>query len=243
MKHPRIGITTYGRNQADEFPLPANYVDAVLRSGGLPLLIPPGRQGAEAVLGVVDGLLLTGGGDIDHRRYGGRVHDTLYMVDHDRDGLELALAEAAIDRGVPLLAICRGVQIVNVMLGGSLFPHVPDVFGGLVDHRLPPREPVVHPLRLAPGSWTAEVLEVTECEAMSWHHQAIDRPGPGLTPVAWAPDDVVEAVEMSANPNLLALQWHPELTAHRDPIQQRPFDWLVERSKEGEGEAWAKNGS
>jgi putative glutamine amidotransferase len=235
MDYPRIGITMYGRNQAGEFPVPANYVEAVLRADGLPLLIPPGEQKADAFLRSIDGLLFTGGGDIDPARYGGNGHDAVYMVNRDRDQLELSMAKLALAQGLPILAVCRGIQVINVSLGGTLFSHLPEVFGDSVSHRFPPREPVPHRLRLEAGSRTSEILGVTECEAMSWHHQAIDRLGDSLRPVGWAPDEVVEAVQIDDNPNLLALQWHPELTADRDPVQQRPFTWLVERARKGGG--------
>lgn len=227
---PLIGLTTYGRNESGDFLLPTNYVEAVRRAGGLALLIPPGETRTDAVLDSIDGLVLTGGGDIDPSKSGCQKHDMVYMTDTDRDRLELDLAGGALERKVPLLAICRGIQILNVLLGGTVHAHIPDQFGQATDHRLPPREPVPHPVQIDPGSRTAEILGVTETQPMSWHHQAIDRLASSARIVARAPDGVPEAIEIEGNENVLALQWHPEVTADSDPVQQKPFEWLVKRS-------------
>ena len=233
MHYPRIGITMYGRNDAGEFPIPANYVEAVLRADGLPLVIPPGDLNLDATYASVDALVFAGGGDIDPARYGGESHDAIYKIDHDRDELELSLAGKALDEGMPILAICRGVQVITVALGGTLHAHVPDRFGEDVTHRAPPLDPIPHPIRIAQDSRVAAVLGATACEPMSWHHQAVDRLPDSFRPVAWAPDDVVEAIESPDYPNLLALQWHPEVTAHKDPQQQRVFDWVVAQARSG----------
>lgn len=193
----------------------------------MPLLIPPGETRTGVVLESIDALVLAGGGDIDPAVYGGTMHETVYMTDPERDEMELALTRAALDARMPMLAICRGIQVVNVALGGTVHAHLPDVFGEAVNHRLPPREPVLHPVRLEPGCRTAAVLGVTECEPMSWHHQAIDQLAPSLTVVAWAPDDVPEAIEIEGHEQVLAVQWHPEETAETDPIQQKLFNWLA----------------
>ena len=191
------------------------------------MLIPPGEQQTGIVLNAIDALLLAGGGDIDPSLYGGAPHETIYMTDLARDEMELQLVRTALDAGMPMLAICRGTQVVNVALGGTLHTHLPEVYGEAVKHRLPPREPVPHPVRVEPGSTTAAVLGVTDCEPMSWHHQSIDQLARSTNIVAWAPDGVPEAIEIDGHPQVLALQWHPEETAASDPIQQKPFDWLV----------------
>jgi putative glutamine amidotransferase len=227
MHPPVIGITTYGRDERGHFPLPAEYVAAVRRAGGLPLLIPPLQDLAVAYLEVLDGLVLAGGGDISPGSYGGASHETLYAVDEDRDRLEIALARAAVARRMPVLAICRGMQILNVALGGTLIEHLPDTVGERVAHRLPPREPVPHAVRVQPGSRLATILGATELQPMSWHHQGVRRLAPGLKPIAFAPDETIEAVELAGHTELIAVQWHPELTAQEDPAQQRLFDTLV----------------
>lgn len=225
---PLIGLTTYGRNEENEFMMPAEYVDSVRRAGGVPLLIPPGQTDVAGILSILDGLLLAGGGDLDPALYGGEMHETIYMIDTERDLSELELAKAAIDRGFPTLAICRGLQIVNVALGGTLHEHLPDVVGEEVTHRLPPREPVEHHVKIDPQCRLAKLMGETEVLTASWHHQAIDKIAPALTMTAQAEDGTIEAVELADHPWLIAVQWHPELTSHRDAHQQQIFDGFVD---------------
>ena len=149
------------------------------------------------------------------------------MVDAERDRMEVDLVKQLIERGIPTLAICRGMQILNVALGGTLHEHLPDVFGGQIKHRLPPREPVPHPVSVQPGSRVAKIMQTSECSPQSWHHQAIREVAPGLEVVATAADGVIEAVELSGHPWLVAVQWHPELSAAEDASQQRIFDELA----------------
>jgi len=230
---PLIGITTYGRDDRGRYTLPADYVSAVQRAGAVPVLIPPVPEHAQRYLDLVDGLVLAGGGDMDPGHYGGSAHETLYGVDAGRDRLELELARRIVERRQPTLAICRGMQVLNVALGGTLIEHLPAEIGEAVPHRLPRadnpalREPTPHAVRVKPGSRLARVAGATEFAPMSWHHQAVRTLAPGLEAVANAPDGTIEAVELSAHPWLLAVQWHPELTAQRDPAQQRLFDALV----------------
>jgi len=229
MDPPVIGITTYARNAAGSYTLPAEYVAAVVRAGGVPVLVPPVGEPALAArfLALVDGLVLAGGGDMDPASYDGRHHETLYGVDIERDRLELALVHELLREPRPTLAVCRGAQVVNVALGGTLVEHLPDEVGDVVRHRAPPREPVPHAVRVREGTRLAGVLGTTAICPMSWHHQGIRRAGAGLTPVAHAPDGTIEALELDGQPWLTAVQWHPELTAHEDPAQQRLFDDLV----------------
>lgn len=227
MKPPLIGITTYGRDERGRYTLPGEYVDAVERAGAVPVLIPPAPRHAARYLELVDGVVLAGGGDIDPAHYRGAANETFYGVDTTRDALELELARRIVERRQPTLAICRGLQVLNVALGGTLIEHLPAVVGEDVLHRAPPREPVAHAVAVVPGSRLAAIAGITECAPMSWHHQAIRTLAPGLEAVAHAPDGTIEAVEMRAHPWLIAVQWHPELTAARDPAQQRLFDALV----------------
>ena len=230
MTRALIGITTYGRNEQGHFHLPGEYVDAVRRASGSAVLLPPGEEALDEWLTRVHGLILTGGGDIDPSSYGGGEHPTLYMVDRERDRTELDLTKQALDSGMPLLAICRGAQVLNVMLGGTLHAHLPDAVGDTVAHRVPPRDPTPHPIRVTDGSRLAAVLGATTFEAESWHHQAIKQAASTLDVVAHAPDGTIEGVEKRDHPWLVAVQWHPELTARDDPIQQRLFDALVTAS-------------
>lgn len=228
MRRPIIGITTYGRDDENRFRLPCFYVDAVRRAGGVVVLIPPGEDPGEEIFAVVDGVILAGGGDLDPALYAGRPHETVYSVDAERDKSELALAKQLASSSVPTLGICRGHQVINVALGGSLFEHLPDVVGDAVNHRLPPREPTEHPIIVDEGSKLATVLCEKTFVASSWHHQAIREPAEGLLPVAYAADGTIEACEMRSHPWLFSVQWHPEITAHDSPTQQRLFDALVE---------------
>ena len=225
---PFIGITTYGRGPHNRYILPAEYVDAVRRAGGIPLLLPPGEERMDAVLPLLKAVVFSGGGDLDPDLYGGSRHETIYMVEPERDRSEIDLARRVFDLEVPTLAICRGSQILNVAKGGTLIEHLPDEVGETVNHRVPPREPTPHPIRVEPASRLAGLLGATDFSCMSWHHQAVRRVAPGFEVVAHAPDGTIEGLEAPSHPWLVAVQWHPELTAAEDPIQQRLFDALVE---------------
>lgn len=234
---PVIGITTYGCDERKRYSLPVEYVAAVQRAGGLPLLIPPGSERPERYLDLVDGIILAGGGDLDPKHYGGDQHETLYGVDLARDELELALAREIVRRRQPAFAICRGMQVLNVALGGTLIEHLPETFGEKVLHRKPPRDPTPHGVRITPASRLATIAGVTEMQPLSWHHQGIRALAPGLKAVAHAPDGAIEAVELESHPWLIAVQWHPELSAETDPSQQRLFDALVAATTQRKGAA------
>ena len=223
---PVIGITTYAPDSNRHLTLPYEYVEAVRAAGGEPLLLPPGAT-AEAILPLLDGLLLSGGGDLDSVWYGQVPHRSTYLVSRQRDTSELSLVKAALEADAPVLGVCRGCQVLNVALGGSLHQHLPDVVGERVQHRLPPREPTSHPVGLLPESRLAEILGPGPNTPASWHHQGIDRLGNGLRVVATAPDDTVEAVEATEPTWVIAVQWHPELTAAQDPQRQRLFRAFV----------------
>ena len=233
MRRPVIGITTYGRDEDNRFRLPCAYVDAVRRAGGFAVLIPPGDAAGDELFGLVDGVILAGGGDLDPASYGGRPHEMVYSVDPQRDRTELELARRLADSRVPTLAICRGHQVVNVALGGTLHEHLPDVVGDAVLHRLPPREPTEHRVSIVRESRLASLLGETSFVAASWHHQAVDKVAAPLAVVAHAPDGTIEACEMPAHPWLFSVQWHPELSAHTSATQQRLFDALVEACRRG----------
>jgi len=234
---PLIGISTYHRETAgrSRFSLPSAYVDALRAAHGLAVLVTPGEAEPEELLERLDGLVLSGGGDLDPASYGGDTHARTYSVSPERDAFELALLRGALARGLPTLAICRGMQILNVALGGDLHAHLPDVVGETVVHRLSQTEAAAHPVRLEAGSRLAEGLGLRALGAVpSWHHQALSRLGTGLRPVAWAPDDVIEAVELPGEPQLVAVQWHPELAG--DAIEGRGlFEALVARARESAG--------
>lgn len=237
--HPIIGITTYGRDEKNHFTLPAEYVDSVRRAGGIPLLIPPGDPHQLELLSVIDGLIISGGGDIDPAHYGGQHHETMYMIDEERDDSELALTRVIVERDMPTLAICRGIQTLNVTLGGTLIEHLPDTLERPVVHRLPPNDPVnqpisratPHPVTVEAESQLGKIMGQSEVVPMSWHHQALRQLAEGLRVVAQARDGIIEAVELPGHPWLIAVQWHPELSAADDPSQHKIFVALVEAAQ------------
>lgn len=223
-----VGITCYGRAKIpDRYSIPIDYVKAVQRAGANAVLLPPG--GPE-VLGCVDALILAGGGDIDPRRYGGGMHPKLYGIDDERDDFELAITAEALHRELPLLAICRGLQILNVMRGGSLHPHLEDLVPARGPHRADVGCSARHTVVAEGDSRIAAAIGQTHFEVCSSHHQAVDRAGLGLGVTARAEDGTIEALELAGHPSVLAVQWHPEESAATDPLQQRLFDWLVAQS-------------
>jgi putative glutamine amidotransferase len=223
-----VGISSYARaGTPPAFSIPTGYIDAVRRAGAVPIVLPPGEPEPESLLGTISALIVSGGGDISPRAYGGRHHETVYSVCEERDAFEFALTRAALaDTRVPMLCICRGLQVLNVVCGGTLHVHLPDHYGERVAHRLPPRDTSVHPVEIDPNSRLAHILGATTAQVRSWHHQGIDRVGEGLRPVAWAEDGVVEAVEHVEHPWCIAVQWHPEMQLD-DAAQRRLFEALV----------------
>jgi putative glutamine amidotransferase len=223
-----IGITTYARDEEGRYSIPGLYLDAVRAAGGIPILLTPGEPQVESLLSQVDGLLLAGGGDVNPDRYGSSGHPEVYAVDEDRDAFEFQLVSWALERRLPLLGICRGLQVINVALGGTLIEHLPDVIDDKTAHCLVPRAPTEHAIELMSESRLARIYRETNFSAASWHHQAIDNVAFGLTIVGRAPDGTIEALEMADHPELIAVQWHPELTAATDSIQQRIFSGFIE---------------
>ncbi|MGB7755054.1 MAG: gamma-glutamyl-gamma-aminobutyrate hydrolase family protein [Salinisphaera sp.] len=235
MRQPLIGLTTYGCNDRGRHELPAEYSESVVRAGAVPVLLPPvgGRELAESWLERLDGVILTGGGDLDPALYGGHEHPTVYNLDPARDTAEMAVARAALERSLPILAICRGLQVVNTVLGGTLYEDLPAEFESAVAHRVIPHTPTRHGVRVEPGTRLASILGASETESVSWHHQGIRSLGEGLKPIAHADDGLIEAAELPAHPWCIGVQWHPELSAAEDRAQQRLFDAFVEQARLG----------
>jgi putative glutamine amidotransferase len=180
---------------------------------------------ADAMLEGLDGLLLSGGGDIEPRRYGGEMTPEVDGVDPARDEWELALVRRAVERGVPVLGICRGAQIINVAAGGTLVPDLPAISDQV--HRERDRyDEDIHAVEILVGSRLAWAMGRDHAGVNTLHHQAVDQVGLGLRAVAWSPDGVIEAVEGVAHARLLGVQWHPELLPH---LAGHPelFEWLV----------------
>ncbi len=207
--------------------VPAQYLEGLRRAGALAVIAGGGPDDAEALVARVDGLMLIGGADVDPARYGEDPHPTVYGLDPARDAYELALVEASMRLGVPLLAICRGIQVLNVACGGTLWQHLPDR-GGL-PHGAPPDDPVGarHDVRIEPGSrlhvLAGGVNTLAGCPSV--HHQASRQVGEGLVVTAQSEDGVIEALETPPDgPWCVGIQWHPERTAPVDPAQQALFD-------------------
>ena len=213
-RRPVIGVTTYIERtrytvwDLDAAVLPRTYIDVVAAAGGNSVLLPP--LGLDDV-SFLDGLVIAGGADVDPDRYGQHAHPETTGLRPDRDETEFALVRAALAAGIPTLGVCRGMQVLNVVLGGTLTQHIPDVTG-TVTHR-----PVVgqfgsNEVRTVPGSALAAILGETATVSCS-HHQAIDRLGDGLRVAATAPDGTVEAVELDGPGFVFGVQWHPEQDA------------------------------
>jgi putative glutamine amidotransferase len=234
---PLIGVSTsitVGASPERAY-VNSTYLNAIQQAGGVPVPLPPQLSGRswDRLAAGLDGLLLTGGGDIDPALFGEAPHPTLVEVSPLRDSFEATAARWALERRVPLLCICRGIQVLNVALGGSLYQDVGTEPGTTLTHsQKEPRDHPTHKVKVTPGSRLGEVLGADEVEVNSMHHQAIKRLGRGLTAVAWAPDQIVEGVELPAHPGfVLGVQWHPEeLIGHSDAAR-RLFAALVAHAR------------
>lgn len=229
-RRPRVLVTT-GRTWRER-PLRRldaltgrNYADALVRVGLLPMLsVSLAAELADETLDGFDGLLLSGGADVDPARFGQPPHPGLGEVDADRDAFELAAYRVARERGLPVLGICRGIQVVAVAEGGSLHQHLPAV-SGLHQHEQRARDGgAVHRVRIAEGSALRAAVGTDAMAVNSYHHQGVDRVPDALRVTARADDGMVEALEASDGAFLLAVQWHPEMAFERDPRQLAPFE-------------------
>jgi len=239
---PAIGLTcgqvqTAQRQRPPRFGQKQTYIQALIRAGAAPLLIPPltDKILLRTLYELVGGLLLPGGQDIDPARYGEKSHEKCSLFSLEHDEMELTLTRWAMDEGKPLLAICRGIQVLNVALGGSLYQDLDAQAPGVEEHASNPRYPgdhLSHPVAVAAETRLARILGTTSLPVNSRHHQAIKDVAPGLIVVARAPDGVIEAVEAESHPFALGVQWHPEDLAANDARQQRIFRALVEACQE-----------
>ena len=211
---PLVGITTYltpavfGSWEEDTALVPADYVRAVERVGGRPLLVPPSENGVEETLDALDGVIFSGGSDLDPATYGQDSHPETGGIVEERDRAELALLQAALARDMPMLAVCRGSQVLNVALGGDLVQHLPDVVGDH-KHKHTPGEYADHDIHLDPDTRLGALLG-HHAPVKSHHHQGFGRLGEGLRAAALAEDGTVEALEDSSRRFALGVLWHPE---------------------------------
>lgn len=230
---PLIGLTTYRQRSqtgvwdVDAAFLPSEYFDAVNRAGGIAVLIPPqvvDSADAKRILSGLDGLIISGGRDVNPELYGQTPGEHTDKPDLKRDALEMALYEVAIENKIPFLGICRGQQVLNVKRGGTLLQHLPDVVGS-TKYQLGNGEYTISQIDVSPNTLLSNALggDTTVTGAL-YHHQGIDQVGEGLTVVARSEDGIVEAVELVNHPFGLAVQWHPEHT----PEDNRLFEALIE---------------
>jgi putative glutamine amidotransferase len=239
MSNPLIGLTVYLTSSGSGLPNAAinvAYIDAVREAGGVPVLIPNQLREKEwrDLYPRLDGLLFTGGGDIRTELFGGSPHPAVDDIDDERDMLELQLMRYALEDGKPTFGICRGCQVMNVALGGTLYTHIPDQLANAVRHDCSSgfsRDYLAHPVRVEEGSRLAEICKEPVLQVNSLHHQGIKGLAEGLKPVAYAPDGLVEAVELPDHPFALAVQWHPEWLIAQEPVQRLFRAFIAEAGK------------
>lgn len=228
MPQPLIGLTSY--HSLTKSGLPAltvveAYVRAVAGAGGAPVVIPLGldEKGLDELLARLDGVLFTGGGDIAPERYHSQPHPKVSEVDNDRDRVELYLVRQVAQQGKPFLGICRGIQVINVALGGSLYEDILDQHAGAIKHDYYPGLPrnyLAHTVSIQNGSSLARILGGDEVQVNSLHHQGVREAAPLLRPLAYAPDGILEAFELPDHPFGLAVQWHPEWLQEHEPMRR-----------------------
>lgn len=214
---PVIGITTAQSKTVYGQPtvmLMQSYINAVMQGGGVPVLIPSliAEDGWDMIYSRVDGILFSGGGDIGLEYSPGEPHPRIDEVDLARDSIELRMIRAAASDGKPFLGICRGCQVMNVALGGNLYTHIPDQLPNALDHSYPGnmRTVLVHEVKIEEGTHLAGIFGEPILKVNSLHHQGLKEVAPSLRVAGYAPDGLVEAVELPDHPFGLAVQWHPE---------------------------------
>lgn len=234
MARPRIGVTSWhhpDREERWEY-VRDNYTRSVYRAGGLPVILPmPSADPAvlDGYLAGADGLLFTGGEDVHPQFYGEAVRPACEAIDRERDDFELGLARRALDRGIPTFGICRGLQLMNVACGGTLYQDLSERPGTVPAHRTSREEraQLRHGVRVLPETRLSQILGSTDLKVTSTHHQLINRLGDGLRASAFADDGTIEGIEGPDHPFFLAVQWHPERMADRDTDQLALFEALV----------------
>jgi len=235
MASPRVLIPIPVQDSEQRrFSLGKNYVNNLVAVGGMPVLLPTTASALDdwqALYASVDGVMLTGGGDVDPSLFGEVAHPATYGVDRQRDEMEMALARWALRDDKPLFAICRGIQVMNVALGGSLIQDLPTQWANALPHSGSqhglPRHEAAHSVTIEPGTRLAQILGTHQAQVNSFHHQAINRLAEGLRVVARADDGVIEAVESPNKRYYLGVQWHPEDMASERADMMRLFSAFV----------------
>lgn len=248
-RRPRIGLTLMlDRPELDRhvprYSMNRRYFTAIRRAGGIPIPLAPGEvsemalyvsaPGEAAASYALDGLVLSGGGDMEGKYFGEETSPLATDLDPERDAMEMALLKTLRRTTLPILALCRGIQVVNVAWGGTLHQDISTALPGASQHsytKTHPRDYLAHPVEIAPESQLARIMGVVNCEVNSLHHQAINRIGDELVATAWAPDGIIEGVE-STEPGrfLIGLQCHPEDLPNHKPLQ-KPFAALIDAAR------------
>ena len=242
MSRPLIGITASIDQRSPAFgetySLTRKYAEGVLQAGGVPLIVPHNldEDSLRAVLDRLDGVLLSGGGDIAPALFGEDAHPATREIESDRDRVELTLARWVVDSDVPLLAICRGIQVLNVALGGSLVQDIPSQVPNALQHSFDrnttPRNYLAHPVKIDPNSQLTSVMQLEVAQTNSWHHQSIKQAADRLYVTAVAPDGVIEAVEVPGQRFAIGVQWHPEWLFEVHLEHRRLFEGLIEAAQD-----------
>jgi putative glutamine amidotransferase len=241
MSAPTIGITGYADRSGrppnvSVYALSRTYVRAVASNGGAPLIIPPYLEdsGLDAILHSLDGVILSGGGDIHPSNYGRPDGGLLWRVDRERDGSELALARWVLEADLPVLAICRGIQLLNVAAGGTLIQDISTAVPGALSHSCVAGRPlpdVAHVVDVEPDTRLASLVGAGRLGVNSAHHQATDDVGDDLIVTARAPDGIIEGLESPGRRFCLGVQWHPEAMVESAPVMRRLFEGLIEAAQ------------
>ncbi len=228
---PRIGLTTFSQIVKPYISLNKDYTNSVGLANGVPLLLPILDVGFDPVgmLSGVDALILTGGGDVDPKFFNQTPHEKLGSVDFTRDVQELALFNLAIEIGMPVLGICRGVQLMNIAMGGDLHQDIPSCVLGASDHsgRGMDMNVLSHMVSIKGGSMLAEIFNSTSLMTNSFHHQAVDKLGNNMVATAWSEDTIIEAIEYTGSSFALGVQWHPESLTKEHLVFRTLFSRLI----------------
>ncbi len=229
---PLVGVSCSNSNEPGEsrrYTLPHDYVYAIASAGGEAVILPAGdSESASRLAGALDGILLSGGADLDPRHFGEDPHPGLGHVDPERDEFELALVRAAIQAGTPILAICRGMQVLNVAMGGTLYQDIPSQVSGAIKHRQDaPRYHASHKVAVERHSKLAGMVGAGDVLVNSLHHQAVREVAPGLIVSARATDGVIEGIESTHDLFVVGVQWHPECMTDVYPAMLEIFAAFV----------------
>ena len=238
MAAPLIGILPSRKidpEGADQIYIPESYVQAVANAGGAPLVVPLGLTAdlLNEILPRLDGVLFSGGGDMHPDRYGSQMHPLVSSVDPDRDRVELYAFQEVIQQKTPFLGICRGFQVINVAMGGTLYEDILDQHPDSLDHRSQkgqPRNFLAHQVRIEPDSLLAQILGQSSVPVNSLHHQGVRQLAPRLAATARASDGIIEAFELAEYPFGLAVQWHPECLQEHESMR-RLFQAFIQASQ------------